>query len=164
MTIKWLIVRFWHHTWKIWRSEAAGGGDCILLSAWVGALGRGLGSEASFLCSKTSVRMKHYGWFGVRKLVCVWALGSEASWPRPLEVFDSKYNLYEWGTFLVFEYVNHFENEASDPRPPFSALDQQSPGSGSRDCECLNRHNFLIFCPNGASEVSIGIYISRRWR
>jgi hypothetical protein len=43
-----------------------------------------------------------------------------------------------------------------------SALEQQWPGSGSRDCEGLKRHNFLNTCPNGASEVFIGIYVKRR--
>jgi hypothetical protein len=43
-----------------------------------------------------------------------------------------------------------------------SALEQQGPGSGSRDCKGLNRHNFLNTCPNGAKEVSIGIYVKCR--
>ena len=45
-----------------------------------------------------------------------------------------------------------------------SALEQQWPGSGSLYCEGLNRHNFLNTCPNGESEVSIGIYVKRRCR
>jgi hypothetical protein len=40
--------------------------------------------------------------------------------------------------------------------------DQQWPGSGSRECKGLNRHNFLNICPNGASEVCIDIYVKRR--
>jgi hypothetical protein len=43
-----------------------------------------------------------------------------------------------------------------------SALEQQWPGSGSRDCKGLKGHNFLKTCPNGASEVFIGIYVKRR--
>jgi hypothetical protein len=35
----------------------------------------------------------------------------------------------------------------------------QRPGSGSRDCEGSNKHNFLNTWPNGASEVLIGIYV-----
>jgi hypothetical protein len=31
--------------------------------------------------------------------------------------------------------------------------------SDSWDNEGLNRHNFLNTCPNGANEVSIGIYV-----
>jgi hypothetical protein len=45
-----------------------------------------------------------------------------------------------------------------------SALDQQWLGSGSRDCKGLNKHNFLTTCLNGASEMSIGIYVKRRYR
>jgi hypothetical protein len=43
-----------------------------------------------------------------------------------------------------------------------SALEQQWPGSGSQDYEGLKRHNFLISCLNGASEVFIGIYVKRK--
>jgi len=45
-----------------------------------------------------------------------------------------------------------------------SALEQQWPGSGSRDCEGSNMHNFLSTCPNGASEVFMSIYVKRRCR
>jgi hypothetical protein len=45
-----------------------------------------------------------------------------------------------------------------------SALEQQWPGSGSRDCKALKEYNFLITFPNGASEVSIFIYVKRRCR
>ena len=37
-------------------------------------------------------------------------------------------------------------------------LEHQWHGSGFRDCQSFNMHNFLDFCLNGASEVSIGIY------
>jgi hypothetical protein len=42
-----------------------------------------------------------------------------------------------------------------------NALEQQWPGSGSRDCEGLKRHNFFNTCPNGASEVCMVIYMKR---
>jgi hypothetical protein len=42
-----------------------------------------------------------------------------------------------------------------------SALEQQWPRSGSRNCKGLNRHNFLNTCPNGAKEDCIVIYIKR---
>jgi hypothetical protein len=44
------------------------------------------------------------------------------------------------------------------------ALQQQWPGSGSRDCKGLIKHNFLNTSPNGASEVSIDMYVKRRCR
>jgi hypothetical protein len=37
------------------------------------------------------------------------------------------------------------------------ALEQHWPGSGSRDSEASDKHNFFNTCPNGASEVFIGI-------
>ena len=42
-----------------------------------------------------------------------------------------------------------------------SALKEQWPGSGSRDCEGLNMHNFLNTCSNGVSEVCILMYAKR---
>jgi hypothetical protein len=41
------------------------------------------------------------------------------------------------------------------------ALEQQWPGSDSRDYRALNMHNFLDTCLNDASEISIGIYVKR---
>jgi hypothetical protein len=43
-----------------------------------------------------------------------------------------------------------------------SALEQQWLGSGSRDCEGLNKNNLLNTCPNGANEVCISIYVKLR--
>jgi hypothetical protein len=43
------------------------------------------------------------------------------------------------------------------------ALEQQWPGSGSQDCQGLNKHNFLNTCPSGPSEESIGIYVKHTW-
>ena len=42
-----------------------------------------------------------------------------------------------------------------------SILEQQWPWSTSRDCGGLSRHNLLNTCWNGASEVSIGIYVNK---
>ena len=35
-------------------------------------------------------------------------------------------------------------------------------GSGSQDCQGLNKRIFLNTCPNWASEKSMGIYVKRR--
>ena len=43
-----------------------------------------------------------------------------------------------------------------------NALEQQWPGSGSRDCEGLNMHNFLSTCLNVAKEVCIDIYVKHK--
>ena len=45
-----------------------------------------------------------------------------------------------------------------------NALKQKWHGSGSQDCKGLNRHNFFNTCLNGASELSINIYVKRRRR
>ena len=45
---------------------------------------------------------------------------------------------------------------------PGQRLGTAVPGSDSRDCQGLNRHNFLNTWPNGASEEFIGIYMKRR--
>ena len=42
--------------------------------------------------------------------------------------------------------------------PRDNILEQQWSGSGSLECQSLNRHNFLETCLNGTSEVFIGIY------
>ena len=43
------------------------------------------------------------------------------------------------------------------PRPPPVGVTVGGDGG-----DALNRHNFLITCRNGASEVCIGIYVKRR--
>jgi hypothetical protein len=43
-----------------------------------------------------------------------------------------------------------------------NALDIALDSSGSWDCEGLTKHNFLNTCLNGASEVTINIYMKCR--
>ena len=45
-----------------------------------------------------------------------------------------------------------------------NALEQQWPESGSQDYGGLNKYNFFNTRLSGASEVSIGIYVKRRWQ